>query len=159
MIKEKQIQINFSRNAFYLIFLILTSQKISIAQDEPSFPVLIPPSVSVSSLGMFIDHPVDYYTGIPKIEIPLYEIKTQNISIPIVLTYHASGIKVDQMASWVGLGWSLISGGYISRTVRGLPDDQGPWETDYTSGHVHRTYGYLDLGANISSLINDAILR
>ncbi len=45
------------------------------------------------------------------------------MSVPISLSYHASGIKVQQKASSVGLGWSLNAGGAITRVMRGLPDD------------------------------------
>ena len=46
----------------------------------------------------------------------------QEIQVPISLKYNAQGIKVQQDASWVGLGWSLLSGGLISRSVLGLDD-------------------------------------
>ncbi len=72
-------------------------------------------------------------TGTPDISIPLYEIGSGGLSIPVSLSYHAGGIKVDEYASWVGLGWSLAAGGVITRSLRGLPDedaegflDQGP---------------------------------
>ncbi|MEO1519125.1 MAG: hypothetical protein AAFV95_29435, partial [Bacteroidota bacterium] len=39
------------------------------------------------------------------------------------LNYHAGGVKVAEMASWVGLGWSLSAGGMISRTTMGRPDE------------------------------------
>jgi hypothetical protein len=63
------------------------------------------------------------YTGTPQISYPLYEVNTGKISVPITLSYHASGIKVDQKATWVGLGWSLGTGGSISRQIRGVEDE------------------------------------
>jgi YD repeat-containing protein len=39
------------------------------------------------------------------------------------MSYTTSGVKVDQVASWVGMGWNLNAGGTISRTVRGMPDE------------------------------------
>ena len=59
------------------------------------------------------------------ISIPIYTVQEGPLSLPIGLSYHASGIKVAEMASWVGSGWSLNAGGIISRTVQGIPDDAG----------------------------------
>ena len=44
--------------------------------------------------------------------------------MPVTLNYHGAGIKADDENYYVGLGWSLFVGGYISRTVRGRPDEQ-----------------------------------
>lgn len=41
------------------------------------------------------------------VEIPLFNIKSGNIEIPIKLQYNTGGIKVNQRAGNVGLGWSL----------------------------------------------------
>lgn len=62
------------------------------------------------------------YTGNPNISIPLYTLKFHDITIPISLTYDASGIKVDQEASWVGLGWNLLAGGCINYVMSGGKD-------------------------------------
>lgn len=104
-------------------FALLLSLLIANAQTTPQskmteIPPLMPPSPNASSLAMFADYPVSHYTGTPNINIPLYEISIDNLKIPIALSYHASGIKVSQEASWVGLGWSLSAGGNISRTVK-----------------------------------------
>ena len=57
-------------------------------------PRQIPPSPTAASLGIYGAVPVGHYTGIPQIEIPLYEIKCGSLTIPISLSYHASGIRV-----------------------------------------------------------------
>jgi YD repeat-containing protein len=85
---------------------------------------VIPPSPEASSLGKYGEWPVSLYTGIPNISIPLYELKGISLSIPVSLSYNAAGNKVGEIASSVGLGWSLQNGGgIISRSVRGLPDE------------------------------------
>jgi hypothetical protein len=83
---------------------------------------VIPPSPNAASLGKFGDVPVNLYTGVPKVEVPLYEISLGNLKIPIGLSYHASGIKVEEEASWVGLGWTLQAGGVITRSIKGKND-------------------------------------
>lgn len=82
-----------------------------------------PPSPEAASLGKYIDHPVGYYTGTPIINIPLYEITIGRIKVPISISYHASGVKVDEIASRVGTGFSLNAGGVITTVVKGSPDD------------------------------------
>ncbi|HEX9514242.1 MAG TPA: hypothetical protein VF939_27305, partial [Puia sp.] len=94
-----------------------TDQRIDQLQN------VIPPSPNASSLGKYADWPVNLYTGLPGIDIPIYELKGRKVSVPISLSYHASGIKVGENASGVGLGWSLQAGGVITRSVRGLADE------------------------------------
>jgi hypothetical protein len=63
--------------------------------------------------------------GSANISYNLYTIENGNIQVPITLYYTGSrGIKVNEIASWVGLGWQLDAGGYISRIVQGYPDDE-----------------------------------
>jgi len=77
----------------------------------------------VTAFNRSIETPVSQYTGVPNISIPLYEINIKGVSIPIKLDYHAGGIRVDQEATWVGLGWNLSYGGEISRKARGIADE------------------------------------
>lgn len=87
-------------------------------------PKPLPTSPEVAALGRFGEYPVNLYTGLPDISIPLYEIRSGSLVLPITLSYHASGIRYTQQATWVGLGWSLAAGGTISREVRGKKDEE-----------------------------------
>ena len=88
-------------------------------------PQYSPLSPNAASIQKFGDYQVNLATGIPDISIPLHTITNGKLSMPITLRYHASGFKVHEHASWVGLGWALDLGASMSRNVQGLADD-GP---------------------------------
>ena len=122
------------RNYAYLIIgaLLITcpirafSQSTGSQGSQPpagaQLPKITPPSPTVAALMKYVETPVGTYTGIPSVNIPLYEIKVRDITVPITLSYHAGGNRVDEEASWVGLGWSLNAGGAIGCTIRGKED-------------------------------------
>ncbi|WP_044172089.1 DUF6443 domain-containing protein [Flectobacillus major] len=86
-------------------------------------PQLTPKSPNVAALGRYAEYPVSMFTGLPSIEIPIFTIDVNGISVPIKLSYHASGHKVTDVASFVGLGWALQFSGSITRQAKGLPDE------------------------------------
>ena len=92
------------------------------AQKGQSLFKDITPSPNSCALAQYVDYPVSLYTGTPSINIPIHTIETGPYSFPINLSYHASGIRVAQEATWVGLGWCLNAGGVITRTIRGKDD-------------------------------------
>ncbi|MCD8167542.1 MAG: hypothetical protein LUE93_16460 [Bacteroides sp.] len=77
----------------------------------------------IATVAKYVDFPSANYTGIVPITVPLYEIKLKDYTFPISLDYHARGIQVNELASSIGLGWTLNATGVISRVVRGEPDD------------------------------------
>ncbi len=81
-------------------------------------------SPNAAAMAQYVETPVSLNTGTSNINIPLYTINEGPLTFPISLSYHASGIRVEEPASWVGLGWNLNAGGAITRTVLGKPDDQ-----------------------------------
>jgi hypothetical protein len=85
---------------------------------------VVSPSPSVASMARYSEVPVDQSTGVPQISVPLHIIESQKLSYPITLNYHASGIKVSDVAGPLGLGWSLGGGGAITRIMRGRPDEK-----------------------------------
>lgn len=103
----------------------------SLAQPTPeaqnvinrNIPKPIPESPNVASLGKFGDYQVSHFTGLPDITIPIFEVKSGELTVPITLSYHASGVKPTDIASWVGLGWSLSAGGQMSVSINGKADE------------------------------------
>ncbi len=79
-------------------------------------------SANAYLLSKYGDIPVNYSTGVPDISIPLMTFEDRDLKLGISLSYHASGIKVDEEAPWTGLGWSLNAGGIITRVIRGVAD-------------------------------------
>ena len=65
----------------------------------------------------------DLYTGTVNVNIPIYDYNIDGLDLGVSLSYQTLGIKVDQTASSVGLGWNLNTGGYITRQVNGVEDE------------------------------------
>lgn len=131
---------------FYLIISMLLVALFLFGQntsDQSNYNVDVPPipylSPEAASLGRYGEIPVSEYTGVPDISIPLYTIKSGELEMPISLSYHASGIKVTQEATWVGLGWDLMAGGCITRVVSGTNDElyHSSLPRDHINGLLH----------------------
>jgi YD repeat-containing protein len=92
----------------------------TLAQQDPgrlNLPTIIPPSPASQNFMRYGEIPVDYSTGVPNISIPLYTAKSRQLSLPISISYHGSGIKVQDKASVIGLGWVLNAGGLVTVTL------------------------------------------
>lgn len=98
----------------------------SYAQDPPpndaNSNALTATATAASKMA---NTPINYYTGVPGISIPLYNYSHHNgLNLNVSLDYiGAGGIKVNEMATPSGIGWYLNAGGVVTRTVRGMPDD------------------------------------
>jgi len=68
---------------------------------------------------------VDKYTGKLQAGFTLYSYQNSSTGLQhsISLNYKGGGICVDDIASNVGLGWSLNTGGNVVRNINGLPDE------------------------------------
>lgn len=88
-----------------------------------------PATPEATALGQYGNAPVSYHTGIPNIEIPIFNLSLKSFSFPISISYHAGGIRVDQVSSRVGIGWTLNAGGSISISTLSKSDFTYPlWE-------------------------------
>ena len=116
-------------NLFITLFLFICIHVCAQVEQNPLYLKNYAPSPEAYSMMQYEEIPVSLYTGIPDISVPLYNIRSNDWTLPIALSYHASGIKISQEASWVGLGWNLQAGGMISRSIRGK-DDLNQFLTD-----------------------------
>jgi hypothetical protein len=82
---------------------------------------VIPSSPEAAQLGKYGNVPVSLFTGTPKISVPIFDRKSK-IAFSVSMSYSAGGFKPIDMATWVGLGWSLNAGGVITRSAMGNPD-------------------------------------
>lgn len=121
-----------------IILLILCVVCATIGSIWAQEPLPSMPSPTASNLGLYGEIPVSEYTGTPNISIPLYEFKTKSFTIPVTLSYHPSGIRPELHPGPTGLGWTLMTGGVITREVRRLADENDCKGTAGTVG-----YGYL----------------
>lgn len=103
---------------FLFAFLCL---KVGFSQTA-TFPKVIPPSPNAMAFQKYGNIPISAHTGLPNISVPIHTVTSGDITLPISLSYHASGIKVNEEASKVGLGWVINAGGLITRSIVGTDD-------------------------------------
>lgn len=78
-----------------------------------------------SSFQSYINAGVSPATGIPSVNIPIYNLESSDAAFPlsVSLSYHAYNALGYDPGSEVGLGWTLFKGGSISRVVIGDVDE------------------------------------
>ncbi len=107
---------------FLTLICILIANFLAAQTEQLELPKLIPPSPNAFELGKYGKIPIGMFTGAINYEIPICTFKANKLTLPISLHYNSNGIKVDQISSNVGLGWSLNAGGVVTRIVRDQDD-------------------------------------
>ncbi|ASZ12837.1 hypothetical protein [Chitinophaga sp. MD30] len=111
-----------------LIFMVkMMFREDAVAQKAPPLPGndhlrIIPPTPDAAKLGQYGELSTNLFNGVPNIQLPLYTIQLGTFKLPLSLDYTSNGIKVDEIASSVGLGWVLNTGGVITASIRGGND-------------------------------------
>ena len=122
----KKITIFFKRTGVLILGIsFLITIKLNCQSPGYVIPVISPSPVA-SNFTIYGDYPVSLNTGIPDIQIPLYNLQFGDIEIPIVLKYHIGSAKPNQYSletSNIGYGWILDAGGIVTRTVFGKQDE------------------------------------
>ena len=138
-------------NKFLLIIFIsfLFNYNLQAQETESDDYKIIPPSPTAYELGKYGQIPVGHFTGTPNVNIPLYNFKAGKLSVPVSLSYHSNGIKVDQLASNVGLGWSLNAGGVVTRIINDEPDEES--DQYYPEGEIQEEGVYSPMAMDFYS--------
>ncbi|MCW8309695.1 hypothetical protein K7A41_00475, partial [Sphingobacterium sp. InxBP1] len=135
-----------------LFFVSLLSFALVWGQAVPESgtkdPVGVPSSPTTYNFAKFGNIPQNNSTGAFSYSIPVYQIQSDDIRHTIELNYYSSGVKVDEIASNVGMGFVLKMGGVISRVMRGKPDEMAtrwyPTSATQLKGQEERIKGIAD---------------
>ncbi len=85
---------------------------------------VVSPTPALTEMQRYGSFPVSHANGAVQIEIPLYTIECDGVTVPISISYNSTGVKVDDVASIVGLGWNLNVGGVVNHVEKSSVDSQ-----------------------------------
>ncbi len=112
---------------------------------------IVPPTPAASKMTEYFTQRPSMYTGTANVSIPLHTIDFDGWSLPLSISYNAGGVRTNEEAGEIGLGWALSATGVISRTIQG-GDDLFPGYSNQHNGYVyneravnsHLNYRYND---------------
>lgn len=130
LISPRTLKLNVTKimmNRIFLMIILIYLSNIALAQEsevgfKDPLKTVNTPAPTPCSLGEFGHTSVGYFHGTADINIPLYNLSAGDYSLPISLSYNSSGIKIEEISSWIGLGWSLNAGGCITVNIKGISD-------------------------------------
>lgn len=134
---------------FLLLISIIKAQNLSETQKKQLVP--FPTTAEAYSMSKVEKLPIDYFRGKANIDIPIYTIKSGEISIPISLSYNTGGIKLNEVSSIVGLGWSLNIPGKIYHNIIGQDDFKAPFFSKNINDYSNY-YGFIGVNSSTNEI-------
>lgn len=129
----------------YIVLSLVTSFSSSSIFGQNEYVSV--PSANAGATAKSSEIPVTTSSGTAQISIPIVTLQEFDNLIPIALNHVTGGLRVTEIGSSVGTGWSLLFGGTITRSVRDLPDDL---LTIYSNQPV----GFIQYSENPNQFIN-----
>ncbi len=137
---------------FLVLFALLLNSKMVYSQRQEDIvskmEQIIPPNLDAAAVFKTSNASANLSNGLLDVKIPLYTIGLKELNLDVELRYNSRGIMVSDIASDVGLGWSLNYGGMVSRQVRDKADDGSNF------GYLYQTY-YKDMLSEYYFKISD----
>ncbi|MBO9573114.1 MAG: hypothetical protein J7497_13060, partial [Chitinophagaceae bacterium] len=108
-----------------VITLVFLTAARTFSQFQDKVPQIKPVPPDAASLFKTLERPIGNFTGTVPVNFPLFSLKSGTLSADLSLSYNSTGgIKVEEAAGSVGLGFSLADGGgRITQMINGKPDD------------------------------------
>lgn len=117
---------NYTPIALLLAIQTYTCQ--TTTNENNLIPNIFPPKASVMPIFRMEQIPVNLSTGIPDISHNLLSLPIHNtLSYHFKISYHPAQIRVEEIGSELGVGWTASDLGIITRTVNGVNDDKSLW--------------------------------
>jgi len=107
----------------FIISGVLYCQSSNESDVGRNLSKISPPTPESYKFGTFGNLPIGLFTGATNFSIPLTTFTLKDISIPLSLNYSSNGIKLDDLNGSVGLGWTFINAGVITRIIRDEADE------------------------------------
>lgn len=101
------------------IFLSIFPLLLNAQNNYLNTKTVVLPSPNVAAIQRYGNWPMGSFTGTAPVSIPLFEVKSGELSLPVSLSYNSGGIRINDVGSDVGIGWTVNAGGVINRTMMG----------------------------------------
>lgn len=118
MIPHMKYLLNLAAYSCLLLYAVQSHAQ-NFSQDWANYNTYLDMAKDVQTEGR-----VHEFSGAVTSAFNFYSISLDGQSFPVGINYFSNGIKVDEYASAVGLGWNLSAGGSITKVTRGLDDDE-----------------------------------
>lgn len=96
--------------------------------------VSLTPNVTGSNAGIGNIYSPNLFDGSANIVVPIYQYQNDYGNYGVSFSYNTKGVKVDEIASTIGLHWQLNAGGGITRVMKDVPDEADDYIGIYTPG-------------------------
>lgn len=140
--------------SFLLLSAGIVCMLLSHAQTyNPSMDELRPTAPQNFTFTKHTELPASSYTGQANISVPLVDISQDGFTLPLMLSYNSSGgVRMNQEASWVGLGWDLSFGSIVQTIMDGddLDTSLERLRPDYYNVPFATEYTYMYNYPNVS---------
>ncbi|RYD96398.1 MAG: hypothetical protein EOP54_13835 [Sphingobacteriales bacterium] len=80
-------------------------------------------STNVGAFRRIQEVGVDMFNGISTLNLPLYQLSGEQMQFNVGLSYYGGGVRMNEIAGWAGLSWTLDGEYQVTRVVNDLPDE------------------------------------